>query len=274
MEGEPSTPTASEPGCAADEGRTGDRPRSSYTKQADRRRYRQSRILPTTLEDKQDEVAKRISPRKKGASRRNDEGSITPADSSQVEPPKSPGKRLSVGAVLQKTQSPEAKDEPEEQFRLRCKNCSKTLPDVEALEAHIRYHQIASFNSGGRKTFLVRVTVKNPPERRKFVCDICKRVCLLKHHLQRHMRIHLPKRRERFKCEVCSKTYHDMWYMKRHQRTHAGVFQFGCQVCGKGFAHKFHLRHHMRTHPECADCHLFFKRDAELELHRASEHVC
>lgn len=60
MEGEPSTPTASEPGCAADEGRTGDRPRSSYTKQADRRRYRQSRILPTTLEDKQDEVAKRL----------------------------------------------------------------------------------------------------------------------------------------------------------------------------------------------------------------------
>uniref|UniRef100_A0A131Y1Q5 Putative c2h2-type zn-finger protein n=1 Tax=Ixodes ricinus TaxID=34613 RepID=A0A131Y1Q5_IXORI len=164
---------------------------------------------------------------------------------------------------------------PEEQFRLCCKNCNKTFPDDESLEAHIRFHQLTLFSShgGAQKTFLVRITVKDPVEPRKFVCDICKKVCLYKHHLQKHMRVHISERRERFQCDICKKTYHDVWYMKRHKRTHFGVRPFACEVCGKGFGHKFHLNHHMRMHPSCADCRRYFQKGVELELHRASEHV-
>ncbi|CAN8003655.1 unnamed protein product [Ixodes hexagonus] len=164
---------------------------------------------------------------------------------------------------------------PEEQFRLCCKNCNKAFPDDESLEAHIRFHQLTllSSNSSAQKTFLVRVTVKDPAEPRRFVCDICKKMWMHKHHLQQHMRVHIAELRERFQCDVCKKSYHDVWYMKRHKRTHFGIRPFACEVCGKGFGHKFHLNHHMRVHPCCTDCCRFFEKEVELELHRASEHV-
>ncbi|XP_018496699.1 zinc finger protein OZF [Galendromus occidentalis] len=109
--------------------------------------------------------------------------------------------------------------------KIECNECGKQFSEQDKLQAHMFVHT-------GTK---------------QFECEVCKRRCLTKAHLDQHMSSH-ERDGERYYCDQCDKMFAKKTNYKHHLKLHSGVKPYACDVCHKKFATKQYLQIHHRSH--------------------------
>ncbi|GBO37538.1 Histone-lysine N-methyltransferase PRDM9 [Araneus ventricosus] len=107
-------------------------------------------------------------------------------------------------------------------------------------------------------------------DEKAFVCEICKRRFIRKGDLARHYRTHTGEKP--FVCDICQKEFVRRAYLDSHYRTHTGEKPFVCVIYQKGFARKFYLVTHYRTRTAetpfvCDICQKGFAQRVNLNSH-------
>lgn len=92
---------------------------------------------------------------------------------------------------------------------------------------------------------------------KKFLCHVCSKSFLHKHHLILHLRIHTNEKE--YECTVCARKFRQKSHLNQHNKMHTGQKDFSCEFCAKLFLHRGDLRRHLNTHRaqlpfHCAHC--------------------
>jgi len=159
---------------------------------------------------------------------------------------------------------------------LLCDLCGKTCRDLEEFDEHSLTHdavtqerQVADAEADG--------------DERRYVCEVCGKVCSRPSALASHRRFHGRDRTH--SCVQCGKTFTRRKNLLRHQRRHAGDRPFVCEHCGRSFMHRVSLRDHKsRQHHDklagetdrvsfrCKRCGEQFSRISQLRRHVVEIH--
>lgn len=108
---------------------------------------------------------------------------------------------------------------------------------------------------------------------KKFLCHVCSKSFLLKHHLLVHLKVHTNEKD--FECEICDKKFRQRSHLYQHRKFHAGNKQFPCEYCHKSFMQRCDLKRHLKTHRSelpfhCSHCVSRFSDDIERQSHERS----
>ncbi|GBN89483.1 Histone-lysine N-methyltransferase PRDM9 [Araneus ventricosus] len=108
------------------------------------------------------------------------------------------------------------------------------------------------------------------PEKKGFVCGLCRREFKRSCDFDIHYRTHTDEKP--FVCEVCKRGFTRKGDLARHYRTHTGEKPFVCDICQKGFVRRAYLDSHYRTHTGekpfvCGICEGIFTRKGDLNKH-------
>ncbi|XP_026284400.1 zinc finger protein 3-like [Frankliniella occidentalis] len=103
-----------------------------------------------------------------------------------------------------------------------------------------------------------------------FKCKYCRKTCISKFELEKHLRVHTGKRP--FKCETCEQTFTRKENLAVHIRTHTGEKPYVCDFCKQRFSLKHHLVTHTRKHTgekpyQCDFCKQRFSQKSNLVKH-------
>ncbi|CAC5358661.1 KRAB [Mytilus coruscus] len=79
-----------------------------------------------------------------------------------------------------------------------------------------------------------------------FKCGECGKIFQMKHHLQTHMKVHIPEKS--FSCDKCHKKFTLSHHLQQHIRVHTGERPYKCEVCEKAFISSSNLKRHLDTH--------------------------
>ena len=78
-------------------------------------------------------------------------------------------------------------------------------------------------------------------------CNVCGETFPSPSRLVEHMKLH--SKEKPYKCNVCGKNWKQFCNFKCHLRIHLGLKPYSCSLCGKGFATISNCKHHLRTTP-------------------------
>lgn len=135
---------------------------------------------------------------------------------------------------------------------LQCKECSMTFDSIDALENHVKTHEM----------------------QRPFHCQVCGKGFHTSQHLYKHSKQHEEKQ---FQCGICAKKFTYKCNMQKHQETHAEDRPFSCEFCNHTFKNKRALETHLPRHIEerqfkCHICGKGLTRRAKLKEHLLKMH--
>lgn len=165
-----------------------------------------------------------------------------------------------------------------------CSVCSKSFSVRESLTLHKKLHagnkpfhcSKCNYSSASKWNLLLHERRHNSDreKERRFACALCGNSFFHKHHLKRHLAIHMGGNSQL--CLICGKLFSQASYLDRHLEKHGrdsekgrkcrvcgkdvdktelyqhhvetGHFQFVCHPCGKVFFSKFNLERHQKRH--------------------------
>ncbi|XP_045783362.1 zinc finger and SCAN domain-containing protein 2-like isoform X3 [Maniola jurtina] len=104
----------------------------------------------------------------------------------------------------------------------------------------------------------------------RFICDICRKVCIRKRNLVKHIKTHTEVRW--INCKMCQYTCKCQSVLKQHMRTHTGIKPSSCKICDYKCAQNSDLVAHMRTHTgekpySCKVCDYKCAQNSDLVAH-------
>lgn len=163
-----------------------------------------------------------------------------------------------------------------------CSICNKTFARKSALEGHMVSHLIEKTESAPEDDsdedadFLCKYQgVKIQPKemclpklkiRRSFSCEECKKVCVSKKLLDKHMQTHKElniespnEEKKKYNCRICNEAFLVKTDYKKHKLSHIpkpldtsnGIKEiktYMCKICNEVFNKKKHLKKHFKTH--------------------------
>ncbi|PSN39010.1 hypothetical protein C0J52_14032 [Blattella germanica] len=156
-----------------------------------------------------------------------------------------------------------------DEVSISCDLCGKSFIDHIALNEHscVQIGTHPFHKSFSRKSIL---NAQQNAVDRKFMCEICNEVFILKHHLTEHMVIHTGV--QPFSCKICKLAFSKKSLLKIHKSTHRTESPFSCTVCNKLFSHSHNLAAHMVVHSRvnlfsCSICKQSFSKKSNLNSH-------
>ena len=81
-----------------------------------------------------------------------------------------------------------------------------------------------------------------------FACPTCPKVFKSKAAMKLHMTVHKTSEERQFVCQVCQRRFLHRHHLVVHQRKHSGEKPYVCNACGKSFMAVFLLHKHLRKH--------------------------
>ncbi|KAK7504618.1 hypothetical protein BaRGS_00004104 [Batillaria attramentaria] len=136
---------------------------------------------------------------------------------------------------------------------LQCKECSATFESIEALETHVKTHELqrpyhCQVCGKGFHTSQHLYKHSKQHEEKQFQCGICAKKFTYKCNMQKHQETHAEDRP--FSCEFCSRTFKNKRALDTHLPRHIEEKQFKCHICGKGLTRRAKLKEHLlKMHP-------------------------
>ncbi|GAB0093931.1 hypothetical protein DMENIID0001_091240 [Sergentomyia squamirostris] len=112
------------------------------------------------------------------------------------------------------------------------------------------------------------------PERRKHVCTVCNKTYLYLTNLKFHMQSH---QEPRFCCGICGRKLSKKHHLRRHMNIHINVKPYPCAYCDKSFRSHSNRSNHTRTHTgekpySCQICYAKFATNTGLHQHHRHNH--
>ncbi|XP_005106557.1 zinc finger protein 567 [Aplysia californica] len=120
-------------------------------------------------------------------------------------------------------------------------------PDVPEKRFEWHFCEVCPYKAKTKALLTLHVKTKHNPDRKIYVCDICKFSCLQERTYVIHKRRHEGE--GKFACDQCGKLFMSMSILKRHVITHNKSKPYICPIpeCGKAFTIKSRLGDHLRT---------------------------
>ena len=81
-----------------------------------------------------------------------------------------------------------------------------------------------------------------------FACPTCPKVFKSKAAMKLHMTVHKTSEERQFVCQVCERRFLHRHHLIVHQRKHSGEKPYSCNACSKSFMAVFLLHKHLRKH--------------------------
>lgn len=81
-----------------------------------------------------------------------------------------------------------------------------------------------------------------------FTCSKCPKVFKSKAAMKLHMTVHKTLDERQFVCQICQRRFLHRHHLVVHQRKHSGEKPYMCNACGKSFMAVFLLHKHLRKH--------------------------
>lgn len=172
----------------------------------------------------------------------------------------------------------------ENSFKYKCSVCSKEYINKSHWKEHMKLHDGLNFvqcdecgkSYNSRKSLNLHKNTKHVDER-KFICQICGKAFMTKHHLKNHLITHDDKRD--YKCRFCDATFKKNDVLKMHENVHTREQKFICDICGEHFLRRSSLRNHRLTHfPghqrwKCRYCEDKFRTQSAMLTHVKNKHT-
>ncbi|KAL1373543.1 hypothetical protein pipiens_001697 [Culex pipiens pipiens] len=152
---------------------------------------------------------------------------------------------------------PQSKDARKEMRQVQCAQCGKMVSENN-LNQHQQIHN---------------------PDRPKFQCPHCPRVCHERSRLKLHINaVHTGE--VKYTCDQCGKMYTRPASLRNHYLAiHTNIKKFECKFCGEKFSRSALRHHHYKmVHTEgrpwgCEYCEKSFKMNYNVKLHKKSHRL-
>ena len=176
------------------------------------------------------------------------------------------------------------KTHDENSIKYKCTVCPREYVNLSHWKEHMKLHDGSNFvkcdqcskSYSSRKALNLHKKTKHVEER-KFVCQVCDKAFITKHHLKNHLICHDVKRD--YKCRFCEATFKKNDVLKMHENVHTKERKFICDICGEHFLRRSSLRNHRLTHfPglgrwKCRYCDHKFRTQSVMMTHIKNRHA-
>ncbi|XP_053384658.1 zinc finger protein 665-like [Mercenaria mercenaria] len=172
----------------------------------------------------------------------------------------------------------------ENSIKYKCTVCSREYVNKSHWKEHVKLHDGSNFvqcdqcgKSYNSKKSLNLHKSSTHVDERKFICQVCGKAFLTKHHLKNHLITHDDERN--YKCRFCDATFKKNDVLKMHENVHTKEQKYICDICGGHFLRRSSLRNHRLTHVpghqrwKCRYCDTKFRTQSSMMTHIKNKHV-